>query len=68
MRWAHLGQRGGVGAGLVAHLSHMNRTRFLTHRLEVARFQDCQRLQRRAAVLINRLKPTSARARGAVSN
>ena len=68
MGWAHLGQRGGLGAGAVAHLSHMNRTRFLSYRLEVARFQDCQRLHQRAAVLINRSKPTSARARGAVSN
>ena len=68
MGWAHLGQRGGVGAEVVAHLSHMNQTRFLSHRLEVARFQHCQRLHQRAAVLINRSRPTSARARGAVSN
>jgi hypothetical protein len=68
MGWAHLGQRGGVGAGVMAHLSHMNRTRFLSHRLEVARFEDCQRLHQRAAVLINRSKSTSARARSAVSN
>jgi hypothetical protein len=29
MGCAHLGQRGGVGAGVAAHLSHMNRTRFV---------------------------------------
>jgi hypothetical protein len=40
MSWAHLGQRGGVGAGVVAHLSHMNRTRFSSRSPDVARFQD----------------------------